>query len=47
MRVAILGVAGTIAPATRSRSRGVLPPEQCVDPDDLFPELERKGCVFT
>lgn len=26
---------------------GALPPEQCVDPDDLFPELEQKGCVFT
>jgi lysine 6-dehydrogenase len=31
----------------RISARGVLPPEQCVDPDDLFPELERKGCVFT
>jgi saccharopine dehydrogenase-like NADP-dependent oxidoreductase len=26
---------------------GALPPEQCVDPDHLFPELEQKGCVFT
>jgi hypothetical protein len=26
---------------------GALPPERCVDPDDLFPELEQKGCVFT
>ena len=25
---------------------GALPPERCVDPDDLFPELERRGCVF-
>jgi saccharopine dehydrogenase-like NADP-dependent oxidoreductase len=25
---------------------GALPPERCVDPDDLFPELEQRGCVF-
>jgi hypothetical protein len=31
----------------RIDARGVLPPERCVDPDDLFPELEAKGCVFT
>jgi hypothetical protein len=26
---------------------GVLPPERCVAPDDLFPELEQRGCEFT
>ncbi len=25
---------------------GVHPPEKCVVPDDLFPELERRGCCF-
>ena len=24
-------------------ARGALPPEQCIDPDALFPELERRG----
>jgi hypothetical protein len=23
-----------------------LPPERCIDPDDLFPELERRGVRF-
>jgi hypothetical protein len=27
--------------------RGVLPPELALDPDDVFPELERRGCTFT
>jgi hypothetical protein len=27
-------------------ARGVLPPERCLDPGDLFPELERRGCSF-
>jgi lysine 6-dehydrogenase len=27
-------------------ARGALPPELCVDPDDLFPELERRNCRF-
>jgi saccharopine dehydrogenase-like NADP-dependent oxidoreductase len=47
-------VRSTAAPAAaavrlidRIDARGVLPPERCVDPDDLFPELEQKGCVFT
>ncbi len=30
----------------RIERRGALPPELCVDPDDLFPELERRGCEF-
>jgi saccharopine dehydrogenase-like NADP-dependent oxidoreductase len=49
------GVVSTATPATaavRLLARGaiaewgVLPPERCVDPDDLFPELERRGCTF-
>jgi lysine 6-dehydrogenase len=49
------GVAGTAAPAAalvrllvrgRIRRVGVHPPERCVDPDDMFPELERRGCRF-
>jgi hypothetical protein len=24
-------------------ARGALPPEKCIDPDALFPELERRG----
>ena len=27
-------------------ARGALPPELCVTAEDLFPELERHGCVF-
>jgi saccharopine dehydrogenase-like NADP-dependent oxidoreductase len=30
----------------RIAARGALPPEQCVEPDDLFPELERRNCKF-
>jgi len=49
------GVVSTAAPAAalvrllargRVRRVGVHPPEKCVDPDDLFPELERRGCRF-
>jgi saccharopine dehydrogenase (NAD+, L-lysine-forming) len=49
------GIVSTAAPAAAlvrliARGRidavGVLPPEVCVDPDDLFPELERRGCSF-
>ena len=32
--------------AGRSTRRGALPPERCVEPDELFPELERRGCEF-
>jgi hypothetical protein len=24
-------------------ARGALPPEQCIEPDSLFPELDRRG----
>jgi len=49
------GIVSTAAPAAalvrllargRIRRVGVHPPERCVDPDDLFPELERRGCRF-
>jgi lysine 6-dehydrogenase len=47
------GIVSTAAPAAalvrllargRIRRVGVHPPEKCVDPGDLFPELERRGC---
>jgi lysine 6-dehydrogenase len=50
------GVVSTAAPAAaavrllargRIDARGVLPPERCVEPDDLFPEVERRNCSFT
>ena len=49
------GVVSTGAPAAaavrllargRIEARGALPPERCVDPDDLFPELEKHGARF-
>jgi len=49
------GVVSTAAPAAaavrllargRVEKRGVLPPERCIEPDDLFPELERRACEF-
>ena len=49
------GVVSTGAPAAaavrllargRIEARGALPPERCVQPDDLFPELERRGARF-
>jgi saccharopine dehydrogenase-like NADP-dependent oxidoreductase len=49
------GVVSTAAPAAaavrllargRVSATGVLPPERCLDPDDVFPELERRGCTF-
>lgn len=49
------GIVSTAAPAAalvrllargRVDATGVLPPESCVDPDDLFPQLERRGCRF-
>jgi lysine 6-dehydrogenase len=50
------GIVSTAAPAAAlvrliARGRvdavGALPPEACVDPDDLLPELETRGCAFT
>ena len=49
-------VVSTAAPAAaairllargRLEARGALPPERCVDPDDLFAELESRACEFT
>jgi lysine 6-dehydrogenase len=28
------------------KSRGVVPPERCIEPDEMFGELERRGCKF-
>jgi hypothetical protein len=48
-------VVSTAAPAAaairllargRLEARGALPPERCVDPDELFAELESRGCDF-
>ena len=50
------GVVSTAAPAAaavrllargRLTARGVLPPERVVHPDDLFPELMKRGCEFS
>jgi saccharopine dehydrogenase-like NADP-dependent oxidoreductase len=47
------GIVSTASPAAaavrllargRIAGRGALPPELCVEADDLFPELERRGC---
>jgi saccharopine dehydrogenase (NAD+, L-lysine-forming) len=49
------GIVSTGAPAAaavrllargRIAARGALPPERCIDPDDLFAELERRGSSF-
>lgn len=49
------GIVSTAAPAAaavrllargRIPRRGAVPPERCVHPDDLFPELERRACSF-
>jgi saccharopine dehydrogenase-like NADP-dependent oxidoreductase len=29
------------------RATGALPPERCVDPDEMFAELEQRGCSFS
>lgn len=50
------GVVSTAAPAAAAvrllarggiDARGVLPPELCVQPAELFAELERRACTFT
>jgi saccharopine dehydrogenase-like NADP-dependent oxidoreductase len=49
------GVISTAAPAAATvrllqrgqiEARGALPPERCIDPDHLLPELERRGAEF-
>ena len=50
------GIVSTAAPAAavvrliargRIEAVGAVPPEACVDPDDLLPELEARNCAFT
>jgi len=50
------GIVSTAAPAAaavrllareRITATGALPPERCVSPEDLFPELETRGCRFS
>jgi saccharopine dehydrogenase-like NADP-dependent oxidoreductase len=47
------GIVSTAAPAAAAvrllaadliEARGVLPPERCIEPDDMFVELARRGC---
>jgi lysine 6-dehydrogenase len=49
------GIVSTAAPAAAAvrllargqiEARGALPPERCVRPEHLFPELERRNCEF-
>jgi saccharopine dehydrogenase-like NADP-dependent oxidoreductase len=49
------GIVSTAAPAAAAvrllargaiEERGALPPERCIDPDLLFPELERRGNII-
>jgi saccharopine dehydrogenase (NAD+, L-lysine-forming) len=49
------GVMSTAAPAAaavrllaggRFAARGVVPPERCIEPTEMFAELERRGCRF-
>jgi saccharopine dehydrogenase-like NADP-dependent oxidoreductase len=49
------GVVSTAAPAAAAvrmmargeiTARGVMPPERCVEPELLFPELARRNCEF-
>jgi saccharopine dehydrogenase-like NADP-dependent oxidoreductase len=49
----IVSTAAPIAAAVRLLARGSLtavgtyPPELCIDPDEMFAELETRGCRFT
>ena len=49
------GIVSTAAPAAaavrllargRIEARGALPPERCIDPDEMFAELEQRGSRF-
>ena len=49
------GIVSTAAPAAAAvrlmargsiDATGAMPPERCLEPDDLFPELERRNCTF-
>jgi saccharopine dehydrogenase-like NADP-dependent oxidoreductase len=50
------GIVSTAAPAAAAvrllargqiSATGVHPPELCIEPDQLFAELERRACTFT
>lgn len=49
----IVSTAAPIAAAVRLYARGsleavgVLPPERCIEPDEMFAELEERGCSFS
>ena len=49
----IVSTAAPIAAAVRLYARGslgavgVLPPERCIEPDEMFAELEERGCEFS
>ena len=49
------GIASTAAPAAAAvrllargsiEARGAVPPERCIEPAEMFGELERHGCTF-
>ena len=49
------GIVSTAAPAAAAvrllaggtiDARGVLPPESCIDPEEMFRKLEQRGCRF-
>ena len=49
------GIVSTAAPAAAAvrmlarggiAARGVMPPERCVEPERLFPEVARRNCEF-
>jgi hypothetical protein len=49
------GIVSTASPAAaavrlmargRVEARGALPPERCLDPGEMFAELESRGCRF-
>ena len=49
------GIVSTASPAAaavrllargRIEARGAVPPERCIDPAEMFAELERQGCTF-
>jgi lysine 6-dehydrogenase len=50
------GIVSTAAPAAATvrliargslHARGALPPERCIDPQEMFAELESRGCTFS
>lgn len=49
----VVSTAAPAAAAVRLFARGsltatgVLPPEQCIEPDEMFAELETRNCAFS